>query len=67
MALTNPEAAALVAKIKGEQFIFCKSNKIYGNKAVGEGIQMLTTNNNYGIVMRLIGMLPLNSIPPTIN
>ena len=57
MAVTNPTAAALVAKIKGEPFIFCKSNKIYEKKAV-------TTNNNYGIVMRLIGMLPPNLISP---
>ena len=64
MASMNPEAAALVAKIKGKQFIFCRSNKIYGFKAIGEGIQMLTTNNNYGIVMQLIGMLPPNSISP---
>ena len=62
LASTNPEAAALVDKIKGEQFIFCRSNKIYGFTAVGEGIQMLTTNNNYGIVMQLIGILPPNSI-----
>ena len=62
MAVTNPEASALVAKIKGEQFIFYKLGKIYGNKAVGEGIQILTTNNNYRYVMRLIGMLPPNSI-----
>ena len=64
MALTNPEAAALVAKIKGEQFVFCKSGKIYEDKAVGEGIQMLTTKNNYGFVMQLIIMLPPNSISP---
>ena len=64
MALTNLEAAALVAKIKGKKFIFCRSGEIYGNKAVGEGIQTLTTNNTYGYVMQLIGMLPLNSIPP---
>ena len=48
---TNLEAVALVDKIKGEQLIFYRSNKIYGFTAVGEGIQMLTTNNNYGIVM----------------
>ena len=34
MAATNPAAAALVAKIKGEQFIFCKSGKLYGNKSL---------------------------------
>ena len=67
MAPTNPEAAALVAKIKGKQLIFCRLNTIYGFKVVKEGIQMLTTNNNYGIVMQLIGMLPPNSISPTIN
>ena len=38
MASTNPEAAVLVAKIKGKQIIFCRLNKIYGFKAVGEGI-----------------------------
>ena len=27
MAVENPEAAALVAKIKGEQFIFCRLGK----------------------------------------
>ena len=47
LASTNPEVAVLVDKIKGEQFIFCRSNKIYRFTAVGEGIQMLTTNNNY--------------------
>ena len=67
MTVTYPEAVALVAKIKGKQFIFCKSGKIYGNKAVGEGIQILTTNNNYGFIMRLIGIHPPNLIPPTIN
>ena len=51
MASTNPESIALIAKIKGKQFIFCRSNKIYGFKAVGEEIQMVTTNNNYGIAI----------------
>ena len=64
MAVANPEAAALVAKIKGEQFIFCRLGKIYRNKAVGEGIQILTTTNNYGYLMRLIEMLQSNSISP---
>ena len=64
LASTNLEAAALVDKIKDEQFIFCRSNKIYEITAVGEGIQRLTTNNNYGTVMQLIGMLPPNSIFP---
>ena len=62
LALTNSVASALVDKIKGKEFIFCKSNKLYRFTAIGEGIQMLTTNNNYGIVMRLIGMLPPNLI-----
>ena len=61
-AVANPEVAALVAKIKGEQFIFRRSGKIYRNKAVGEGIQILTTNNNFGCVMQLIGTLQPNSI-----
>ena len=64
MAATNPEAAALVAKIKGEKFLFCRSGKIYGNKAVGEGIQILTTNNNYEYIMQLSGMLQPNLISP---
>ena len=38
MVVENPEAAALFTKIKGEQFIFCRSGKIYGNKAEAEGI-----------------------------
>ena len=65
LASTNPEAAALFDKIKSDQFIFCRSNRIYyGFTAVGETIQMLTTNNNYGLVMQLIGMLSPNSISP---
>ena len=67
MAITNPEAVALVTKIKGKEFIFYKSGKIYGNKAVGEGIQISTTNNNYGYDIQLIGMLLSNLIPPTIK
>ena len=62
LASTNSEAAALFDKIKGEKFISCTSKQLYGKQAIEEGISILTTNNNYGIIMRLIGMLPPNSI-----
>ena len=62
LATTNSEAAALFDKIKGKKFISCTSNQLYGKKAIEEGISILTTNNNYGITMQPIGMLPPNSI-----
>ena len=40
-------AAALYSKIKGENFIQCTSKRIYGSKVIGEGISILTRNNNY--------------------
>ena len=69
MAVENPEAAALFAKIKfkikGEQFIYCRPGKICGNNAVtGEGLLIFTTNNNFECVLRLLGMLRPNSISP---
>ena len=62
MAEENLEAATLFAKIKfkikGEQFIYCRPGKIYRNNAVtGEGLLIFTTNNNFGCVLRLLGML----------
>ena len=62
LASTNSVAAALFDMIKGEKFIFCRSNRLYGKTAIGEGLSILTTNNNYGIIMRLNGMLPPNAI-----
>ena len=62
LASTNSVAAALFDKIKGEKFMFCRSNRLYGKMAIGEGISILTTNNNYRIIMRLIKMLPPNVI-----
>ena len=63
LALTDSAAAAaLFDKIKGENFIQCISKRLYGTKATGEGILIQTTKSNYGIVMRLIEMLPLDSI-----
>ena len=46
------------SKIKGQKFITCTSKKIYGKNAVTEAIVIQTTNNNYGLVLRLLGMIP---------
>ena len=63
LASTNSVAAALFDKIKGEKCIFCRLNRLYGKTAIGERISILTTNNNnYGIIMQRIGMLPQNAI-----
>ena len=64
MAEGNPAAEKQVEKIKGEQFIFCRPGKIYGNQpgVSGEGILIYTTSNNYGCVLYLLGMLGDNSI-----
>ena len=51
-----------IDKIKCKKYISCTSKRLYGKKAIGEGISILKTNNNYGIIMRLIGMLPPNLI-----
>ena len=58
----NSTAVVLHSKIKGEKFIQCTSKRIYGSKVIGEGIAILTTNNNYGLVVRLLKMLSLNLI-----
>ena len=61
---TDPEAAAIHSKIKGPKFITCTSKKIYGGKnAVTEVIVIRTTHNNYGLVLRLLSMIP-NEIGP---
>ena len=43
LASTNLEAAVLFDKIKGKKFISCTSKRLYGKKAIGEGILILTT------------------------
>ena len=64
MAEGNPAVEKQVAKIKGEQYIFCRPGKIYGNQpgVSGEGILIFTTSNNYGCVLYLLGILGENSI-----
>ena len=62
LASTNSETTALFGKIKGEKCISCTSKRLYGKKAIGEGISILTTNNNNRIIMQLMGMLPPNLI-----
>ena len=69
MAEVNPEAAKqfdkIKFKIKGRQFIHCRPGKIFRNNDVtGEGILIYTTNNNYGCILQLLGMLRPNSISP---
>ena len=47
MAEVNPAAAKQFAKIKGEQYIYCRPGKMFGHNAVsGEGISIFTTSNN---------------------
>ena len=58
LASIDSTAAALFGKIKGENFIQCTSERIYGTKVIGEGISIQTTNNNYGLVVWLLKMLP---------
>ena len=58
VASTDSKAAALYDKIKGEDFIQCTPKRIYGTNVVGEGIVIQTTNNNYGLVVRLLKMIP---------
>ena len=62
LTIIDSTAAALYSKIKGEKFIQCTSKRIYQSKVTREGIAILTTNNNYGPVVRLLKMLPQNSI-----
>ena len=62
LASTDSTAVALFSKIKGKNFIQRTSKRIYGTKVIGEGISIQTTNNNYGLVVRLFEMLPPNSI-----
>ena len=65
IAEVNPEAAKLFAKIKGEQFIYCRTGKMFGHNAViGEGISIFTTSNHYVCGLHLLGMLRENSISP---
>ena len=61
-AETNPAAAEQLALIKGENFIWCVSKKIYGKKVVGNGIAIQITINNYKPVYKLIKMLPSSAI-----
>ena len=62
LSSTDSAAAALFDQIKGENFIHCTSKRLYGTKAIGEGISIQTISNNYGIIMQLIGMLSPNLI-----
>ena len=60
---TDPNAAAIYSSIKGPKFIICTSKKMYGTNAVTEAIVIRTTNNNYGLALRLLGMIS-NKIEP---
>ena len=62
LSSTDTSVAALFGKIKGENFIQHTSKQIYRTKGIGEGIAIQTTNNNYGLLVRLFEMLPPNSI-----
>ena len=61
LASTDSTVVAVFGKIKDKNFIQCTSKRIYGTKAIGEGISIQTTNNNFGLVVQLLKMIPPNS------
>ena len=62
LASIDSKATVSFDKIKGENFIKRTSKRLYRTKAIGEGISIQTTNNNYGLIVRLLEMLPPNLI-----
>jgi len=53
----DTNAAVIHSKIKGLKVITCTSKGIYGTNAVTDAIVIRTTNNNYGLALRLLGMI----------
>ena len=48
LAEVNQDAARSLDKIIGEQFIYCRSGKMFRwNNVIGEGISIFITSNNY--------------------
>ena len=59
----DPSAATTFTRVKGSKFSICTLMKKYGTNTVTEAIVIRTTNNNYGPVLRLLGMISNNISP----
>ena len=59
----DPRAATIFTRVKGPKFIQCTSKKIYRTNAVVEATVIRTTNNDFGPVLRLLGMISYNISP----